>query len=151
MKLSTSRVSTTVLALVNAIYAVLLVFSVLAWTDVQKGAVLVAANATAGFGLAVFAHFRPATVEEPVALGVTFLAFTSSTLGLAVVFAWFDITEAQAGALQALIIVVLGIPTAVLVRRSVTSPASLAIAEAAAVTPDALEAGIIARHGAPPA
>lgn len=138
MKVSTSSVVGAALAVVNAVYAVLLTFGVLELSDVEKGAVLLVANTTAALALALWAHFRRSTVEEPVAVGVALLAWTSSVLALLAVFSVWGLTVAKTSAIQSLIVVLVGIPTAIKVRSSVTSNAGVEIAKATAQTPDAI-------------
>jgi hypothetical protein len=90
-------------------------------SDAKKGAIVLVVNTSAAFGLAVFAHFRPGTVARPVAVGVSFIAWTSADLGLVTVFGWWGLTEAKSALVQSAIVSLVAL-VALFVTQSKTVP-----------------------------
>ena len=85
------------LVVVNATIALLVGLAIVSWTDVQVALVLATANTGVGLAVAVYAHLKPGTVAEPVAVGVALTAFTTAVLALLVGFQVFTLTDAQIG------------------------------------------------------
>ncbi len=83
-------------------------------------------NTSTALGVALYAHFRPGTAAEPVAIGVSLIAWSSGLLGVATVFAWWSITPADATLLQGVTVAGVSVLT-LLFARSVVTPEADAV------------------------
>ena len=110
-----------------SVITVLTVFTVVEWSAAQTALVTAEVGAVIGLVTALVAHLRPATAKEHVALAATLTATVSATLALGSGFSWWELTEAQTGALAGVITAVLGVGSAMFARQHVqaeTSPNS---------------------------
>jgi hypothetical protein len=74
-------------------------FDVIHTTEAQSLLVTAEASSVLVLAMAITQHFRPGTAEEPVAVGVSVIAFATSTTGIMVGFNWFSLSQQQAGLL----------------------------------------------------
>ena len=104
-------------ALVAAVVVVLTAFTLVDWSAAQTAFVTAEAGAFLGFVAALFAHRKPGTAKEPVAIAGTLTALVSSTLALGTGFGWWSLTQDQAGALLGTVTAIVGVGAAMLARR----------------------------------
>lgn len=108
---STAKAAGGVAAIANAFLLVLVGFGVIAWTELQIGAVVLAITGGVAVLAALRAHLRAGTSAEPVALFASLLALASSIIGVLLVFE--AVTAAQGGLLAGLVTTIgmaIGIP-----------------------------------------
>lgn len=115
-----SKLAAALVVLGNAILAAVIGVAELGWTDPEKGAAFLVVNTTVGIGVAIYAHVKPGTSGEPVAIGVTFIAWTESVFGAVVAFDAFELTAEKVTLLQGVIISAVALLTLLLVRERVT-------------------------------
>jgi hypothetical protein len=106
--------------LTAAIVAVLRIFDAVDWTDAQTALVVAEAGAVISLVSALWAHFRPHTSKEPVAVAGAITAVITATIALGTGFTWWDWTTEQASAVLSLVTAVSGVLSALLARAVVT-------------------------------
>lgn len=86
------------------------------WTDPEKGAAFLVLNTSVALGVAIYAHVKPGTRKEPVAIGVTFIAWTESGFGVIVAFGLWHLTAPKAVLVQGVIVAAVSLGSLILTR-----------------------------------
>jgi hypothetical protein len=104
-----TKLAAALVAVGNAGLAFVLAVTHFGWTPIENGAAFLVVNTTVAFGVSVYAHVRPQRPGYPVAVGVSFLLWSDSVLGLLTVHAVFGLTKDQAALAQGVFVALVGL------------------------------------------
>jgi hypothetical protein len=105
--------------LVALLLTMLVSLDVVHWTGPQQALVSAEALTLIGFVVAVYAHFRPETSPEPVAVAGSFTALVAATLSLLAGFGVWHMTTNQQDAVMAFVLSAVTFVAAFFARRVV--------------------------------
>lgn len=135
----TARVRTVGASLVVFVGAVILLLNVLSivhWSSDEIQAVSLEAAAVIAFVVAVYAHFKPETPGETVALAATFTAAVVTTIALLNVFDITDLDATESSQIMATVAAAIGVGTSLFARNTVWSERTHVIDVAEAAVPE---------------
>ena len=124
-----------IFGVLNAALLAVIGLADLSWSATETAGAVLILNTTVTVGVALWAHFRPDTSAEPVAVGVSVLAWTESLIGGAILFDLFGMSADDGALLQGVVVAIVALVAGWAVRSKAVPVATVRAAQSDADLP----------------